>query len=428
MNQTQNLSKNYRWHVVLMLWMICFFNYADRQAIFSVFPLLEREMDLSTVQLGMLGSAFAWIYGLAAPFAGVIVDRVKRKTAILSGLHVWSIICVLTALSRNFTHLFFFRAAEGLGETFYYPASVSMISDYHGKKTRSRALGLLQTSVYFGTIGGGFFAGLIGQYYGWRWSFVVFGGLGIVLGAILHKVLREPVRGAADQAEFAAAAHTSSKGLPVRDTFKLIFSRPTVLMLLGGFICSNFVAVVLLSWMPKFLHDKFGLGLAAAGFTATVYAQLASMAGAFLGGWAADSFAKRTVRGRILVQAGGVFAAAPFVVLCGMADTIGPVIIALTAWGLFKGFYDANIFASPFDVIPAEARGTTAGIMNCVGWLAGGGAAPIVIGLLAQQTSLGTAIAMAAAVYVIGGLFLVSGAVFFVKRDVAKLQAAQNPA
>ncbi|HYK92340.1 MAG TPA: hypothetical protein VE398_26500, partial [Acidobacteriota bacterium] len=57
-------SPNYQWYVVAMLWFISFFNYADRQAIFSVFPLLENEMALTAVQLGLLGSAFAWVYGL----------------------------------------------------------------------------------------------------------------------------------------------------------------------------------------------------------------------------------------------------------------------------------------------------------------------------------------------------------------------------
>src|SRR5215470_3745701 len=190
------MSSRYKWHVVLMLWWIAFFNYADRQAIFSVFPLLQKEMNLSTLQLGLLGSSFAWVYGLCAPFAGRIVDRVRRKTAILGGLQTWSIICMATALSRNFTHLFAFRAAEGLGETFYFPASMSLVSDYHGKQTRSRALGAHQTSVYMGTIAGGFFAGLIAQNYGWRWSFVVFGGLGVLLGLALRNALIEPPRGA----------------------------------------------------------------------------------------------------------------------------------------------------------------------------------------------------------------------------------------
>ena len=147
-----------------MLWCISFFNYADRQAIFSVFPLLEREMGLSPIQLGLLGSSFAWVYGLAAPLAGNIIDRIRRKSAILGGLQAWSVICMATALSRTYAHLLFFRAAEGLGETFYFPASMSLVSDYHGKETRSRALGTHQTSVYMGTIAGGFFAALIAQH------------------------------------------------------------------------------------------------------------------------------------------------------------------------------------------------------------------------------------------------------------------------
>src|SRR5689334_20435492 len=98
-------SPRYKWYVVAMLWWIAFFNYADRQAIFSVFPLLQTEMNLSNTQLGLLGSSFAIVYGLGAVFAGTVVDRIKRKSAILGGLHAWSIICMATALSRNFTHL-----------------------------------------------------------------------------------------------------------------------------------------------------------------------------------------------------------------------------------------------------------------------------------------------------------------------------------
>ena len=85
----------YKWRVVAMLWGISFFNYADRAALFTLFPLLEREMHLSPVQLGLLGSSFAWMYGLLAPFSGNLVDRVSRKKAVLGGLYAWSLICSL---------------------------------------------------------------------------------------------------------------------------------------------------------------------------------------------------------------------------------------------------------------------------------------------------------------------------------------------
>jgi len=420
---TVTVNPRYKWWVVLMLWTICVCNYADRQAIFSVFPLLEREMHLTPVELGLLGSAFAWVYGLAAPFAGMVIDRVRRKTAILGGLHVWSVICLATALSRNFRHLFFFRAAEGLGETFYFPASMSLISDYHGRDTRSRAMGLHQTSVYVGTIGGGVFAGLIGQHYGWRLSFIVFGGLGILLGVALHWLLIEPQRGAAEVAEVKELPAPSSTGLSLPAFLRLVARTPTLLCLMGAFMCANFVAVVLLSWMPKFLYDKFQMGLAMAGLTATIFVQIASMAGAPVGGWLADAWRRRSPRGRLAVQMIGVLGGAPFVALCGLTSSVGVLMVALTVWGFFKGLYDANIFASVFDVVRPEARGTAAGFMNAIGWLAGGGSAPVVIGIIAQRESLGLAIALASTVYVAAGSLLLIAILFFVTRDAARMQA-----
>jgi MFS family permease len=422
-----SISPNYKWLVVGMLWWISFFNYADRQAIFSVFPLLRHEMNLSKVELGLLGSSFAWVYGLGAPFAGMVIDRVRRKTAILGGLHIWSVICVATAMARSFPQLLFFRAAEGLGETFYYPASMSMLSDYHGPRTRSRALGLHQTSVYMGTIAGGFFAGLIAEHFGWRWSFIAFGTLGIVLGLVLNRFLVEPQRGAADKTDVPPILYDAPRLTPHAprlgfwQAWPIILRTPTVLILMLAFMCANFVAMVLLSWMPDFLAERFHLSLSMAGLTATIFAQLASMAGSPVGGWLADTWRRRSPGGRMLVQALAVLAGAPFVFLCGQTQSVAWLIVALTAWGFFKGLYDANIFASAFDVIPAEIRGTMAGLMNMLGWLGGGASAPLVIGILAERHGLGMAISSAALVYVLAGVLLLIAALFFASRDSARV-------
>jgi MFS family permease len=412
-------SRAYAWGVVGMLWCISFFNYADRQAIFSVFPLLQHSLHLDEVQLGLLGSSFAWVYGLGSPFAGAIADRVRRKRAILGGLFAWSFICATTALARRFATLLFFRAAEGIGETFYMPATMSMLSDYHGPKTRSRALGLHQTSVYVGTIGGGFFAGYLGQHYGWRSSFVVFGGLGMLLGGVLVFALREPRRGAADHPVVKPEVTVSQT--EEASTFALLISTPTVLLLMGAFVCANFVAMVLLSWMPTFLYSRFHISLAMAGLAATAFVQLASVAGSACGGWMADFLHRRTPRGRIWVQTIGVLGGAPFVAACGLTHSIAALIGALTAWGFFKGLYDANIFASVFDVIPPAARGRAAGLMNMIGWLGGGGAAPLVIGLIARRHGLGFAISTASAVYVLAAVLLTVAALCFVRRDATRL-------
>src|SRR5436309_14327339 len=106
---------------------------------------------------------------------------------------------------------------------------MSLISDYHGRETRSGAVGLHQTSVYIGTIAGGYFAGLIGQHYGWRMSFVVFGGLGMVLGVVLRRFLNEPKRGATETGPAEAS-------LPPMAALRIIFRTPTVRCLSAAFL------------------------------------------------------------------------------------------------------------------------------------------------------------------------------------------------
>src|SRR6266404_9769792 len=122
----------YKWWVVVMLWFVCFFNYADRQAIFSVFELLKSEMNLSDVQLGIVGASFMWAYAGIGPIAGLVGDRINRKALIIGGLGFWSLITIATAFSTKYSHLVFFRALEGFGEAFYFPASMSILSAYHG--------------------------------------------------------------------------------------------------------------------------------------------------------------------------------------------------------------------------------------------------------------------------------------------------------
>src|SRR5262245_65757438 len=56
------MKSNYKWLVVGMLWFVCFFNYADRQAIFSVFPPIKGEMGLNDDQLGIVAASFMWVY------------------------------------------------------------------------------------------------------------------------------------------------------------------------------------------------------------------------------------------------------------------------------------------------------------------------------------------------------------------------------
>jgi nitrate/nitrite transporter NarK len=168
------------------------------------------------------------------------------------------------------------------------------------------------------------------------------------------------------------------------------------------FIGANFVAAVFLTWLPDFIYHKFGLDLLRSAAIATLVMPAANFLGALLGGALADRAAVRP-GGRILVQALGLLLGAPFIHLVGSTRAIPVLIVALVGIGFCKGIYDANIFASIYDVVRPAVRGTTAGLMNAVGW-AGGFVAPIAIGRAADLFGMSRAIATTAAVYLAAAL------------------------
>jgi MFS family permease len=402
-------SPIYKWLVVAMLWLVCFFNYADRQAIFAVFPLLKSQMHLTDVQLGVAGSSFMWMYALFGPLAGWLCDRLPRRTLVLGGLVFWSLATACTALSRNYTELVLFRALGGLGEAFYFPASMSLISDYHAVDTRSRAMSIHQSSVYVGSIAGGTLSGLVGQHTNdWRPAFVLFGALGILLGCGLWTSLREPARGMSDN--FVMTERDRQRS--VAGLLKDVLGNRLPLLLIAVFTGANFVAVIFLVWMPTFLYRKFHLGLAMAGLSGTVYLSLASLLGVLCGGALADGLVKRQIRLgrnakgiRMLTQSLGLLCGTPFLFLAGWSITMATVIVAMIGFGFFKGLYDANIFASLYDVVPIERRGAAAGMMNSFGWI-GGGVAPVAIALASARYGMSACISATAAIYLFFGVLL----------------------
>lgn len=397
------MNTTYKWAVVGMLWFVCFFNYADRQAIFSVFPLLKKEMALSDMQLGIVGSAFMYIYALSGPFAGITGDKFSRKTLILGGLLFWSAITLCTAFAQNYWHLVIIRALEGFGEAFYFPAALSLVADYHGKDTRSRALALHQSSVYAGTIAGGAVSGYMGEHYGWRSSFYCFGGLGIVLAFVLWTLLKEPVRGASEP---DAAGHGTLIGQGgLGEILRGAFQSRMVPVLIFTFMGANFVASIFLSWMPSFLYTKFHMSLSLAGFSATAYQQLASVLGVLTSGYLADRAAHHYKGGRMLIQSFGLMLGAPFIFLTGWTLDVPVLIVAMVCFGFFKGMYDANIWASLYDVVKPQWRSSASGIMNSLAWL-GGATAPIAIAYASESYGMSASISSASLIYLFVGIFL----------------------
>ena len=412
---------SYKWYVVGMLWFVCFFNYADRQAISGVFPVLRKEFGFDPEQLGLIGSAFMWVYAAGAPFAGFICDRFPRKHLILGGCFFWSLVTMLTGWCSKVWHFVTVRALEGFGETFYFPASMSLVSDYHGSNTRSRAMSFHQSSVYAGSIAGSWAGAWFAEHYNWRLGFYIFGGAGLILSIFLYRFLIEPRRGQSEQIGVEPVVEKASVG----EVLRAVFRTPMALLVMGAFMCANFIASMFLIWTPTFLMQKFDFKLTTAGLSGSVFIHLASAVAVPIAGYISDMLAKQMAGGRLLTQAFGLVMGAGFIFMVGFTKDKTTLLLAMTCFGLCKGFYDANIFAGLYDVIPPHARGTAAGIMNTVGWT-GGAIAPWAFGAFTKRASgtevanMSVAISFGSVFYIVAALLLIFAILFRAEKDIRK--------
>src|SRR6266566_202379 len=91
-------SSSYKWILVAALSFVAFLNEIDRHAIYALFPLLEKDLGMSKIALGMLGSSFLWAYAVLGPQAGWVGDRFPRRYVIALSLVLWSL---MTGLKWN---------------------------------------------------------------------------------------------------------------------------------------------------------------------------------------------------------------------------------------------------------------------------------------------------------------------------------------
>lgn len=380
------------WGLVALLWVVATLNYLDRQVVFSVLPLLQSDLHASPTQLGLIGTVFLWTYGLLAPVAGYIADRVGRVRVILFSLLVWSLVTWLTGYVRNVPELLITRALMGISEACYLPAALALVVAAHPERTRSLAAGLHQSGLYTGAILGGAWGGWMGQSYGWRPVFLILGAIGVVYLAVLWGFFR-------------AHQDPASERQPLLSSMREVLRTPNFGKLAAAFSIVAMANWLIYTWLPLYLVERFQLGLASAGFSATFYLQGASYAGILVGGTLSDRWQTVSPRGRILMQAVGILLAAPFLFLVGIANSMPLFILGIVTFGFGRGVYDCNTMPVLSQFVRPQQRSTGYGLLNLFSCLAGGFIAAAA-GYFKSSLGLGGAFEVAAGLMVVGGVLL----------------------
>lgn len=416
MTPSEKMWLPYKWELIVLLWFAFLFNMADRQAYNVVLPLLSKDLGLDPVQAGLVASIFLWVYSVLVPIGGYLGDIARRKWVVFGSLLLWSVGTMLSGATTGLIGLIIFRSlATGGGEAFYFPSANSLIGQYH-QKTRALAMSIHQTALYVGIIASGFVAGWLGEKFGWRSAFFVFGAIGVVLALVMLWRMKD------DRHTSEHIAQQQTK-VPLPELLKAIATKPTVWALWAAFSCFYFAQIGYITWMPTFLHEKFHLSLANAGFSSMFYHHIFAAVGVLLGGKISDMLAIRRRTVRIEVELIGLFFGAPFIFLMGITGNFWICCLGLAGFGLFRGIYDSNLYATLFDVIEPRFRSSAVGLMLAVVFFVSA-FAPVVLGWAKTTIGLSYALAALSLAYVVGALVLFTARKLTFKRDYVDEEAA----
>ena len=358
-------SKKYPWIVVGLLWVVALLNYMDRQMIATMRPSMQLDItELSqATNYGYLMAVFLWVYGSMSSFSGIIADRINRKGLIIGSLFVWSLVTFAMGFATSFNTLYWLRALMGLSEALYIPAGLSLIADYHSDKTRSLAVGLHMSGIYMGQALGGFGA-TVAKLFSWQYTFMFFGGFGMLYALVLVFFLQDNIK-----REIRTAAQKGITSI-IKSVTGLLSSFSFWIIILY-FAVPSFPGWAIKNWAPTLIADKLHIDMSIAGPLTTISISLSSLFGVIVGGYFSDKWVQQNIRARVYIGAMGLSLMIPALLLLGYSNSIVIVFAAASMFGFGFGMFDTNNMPILCQFVPANRRATAYGFLNTAGIFAG---------------------------------------------------------
>ena len=309
---TEELGMNRRDARVALtiLTFINFLNYIDRYVLASVFEPIKRELHFTDAELGWAFSAFMITYSVTSPLFGRLGDLFTRKYLIAAGVALWSFATAGAGLARSFWQMFVPRSFVGIGEASYATVAPGIITDFYGREHRGRALAVFYAAIPVGTALGFVLGGQLSAHFGWRTAFFVVGLPGVLI-SILALTIREPRRGASEEA--APAQHVAPPTLIA--TYRILWRNRTYVTVTLGFIAYTFALGGLVAWVPAFLERYDGMSTVRANQIFGTMTVVSGFVGTFVGGFLGDYFLRYTRNSYLWLSGACMFVGAPITVL-----------------------------------------------------------------------------------------------------------------
>jgi MFS transporter, ACS family, D-galactonate transporter len=376
----------------LLLLAVCvLINYVDRGNLSIAAPVLQKELDLSASQLGLLLGAFFWSYTAMQFVSGWLVDRFEVTYVIAAGYFLWTFSTAATAVVHGFVMLLFMRLLLGIGESVTFPSCSKILANNLPEHRRGFANGLLMAGIRLGPAIGVIGAGPLIAKYGWRPVFIGLGLIGFLWLPLWFKWTPE-------------RTHVAKQRFSGPGTAAILAQRSFWGAAIGHFSI-NYLFYFMLTWLPYYLVHARGLSMQEMVRPAFIY-YLTDATSAGVWGWVADLWMRRGASATLVRK----FFMAASTVICVIATTgcalAGPhaYFSWLLADGVGCGMMAVGVYAYAQTLAGPKAAGKWTGLQNGFGNFAGF-FGPALTGFVVDATgSFFAPFAITVAVLIIGGI------------------------
>ncbi|MDR1011013.1 MAG: MFS transporter [Opitutaceae bacterium] len=375
--------KNFRWIIIGLIGLATVINYIDRNALAIMWPEIGADTGISKQSYATIISIFMIFYAIGQAVSGRIIDRIGTRLGFLLSISIWSIACGLHALTRGVLSLVSFRALLGLSEAGNWPGATKAIAEWFPKHERAFAQGIFNAGASLGAVISAPVVACLFGYLGWRATFLVIAGLGLIWvlpwwllarsSPASHPwITREErdyiLKGEKPAPEISNPKSENPKSHPPAAAIGMTWSQAASHRETWSVIVSRFfidpIWWLFVSWLPIYLHDRFGFDIKDIGSSAWVPylgAAVGSLSGGWFSGfmmqrgWTVDRARKRAVYIGALFTFPALiivaFASAPACAIAAMA-------IALCGFQIMIN----NIQTLPSDFYSGKSVGTVAGM------------------------------------------------------------------
>jgi MFS transporter, ACS family, solute carrier family 17 (sodium-dependent inorganic phosphate cotransporter), other len=349
--------------VLLLLCAATFISYIDRSNISVAAIAMQAQFHWNETSKGLVLSSFFVGYLLMMAASGALAQRYGGRLVLGLAVTWWSLCTMATPAAAlvSMPALVIARIALGLGEAAVFPASINLIGRWVPELQRSRAVALLASSLYLGTVFALPVTGWMVRDLGWPSPFYAFGAIGLIWALAWFTRLT-------DDRKLEAPVTPHVPAIPWARLLRL----PSVAAIVIAHFCHNWTLYLLLAWLPSYFKSSFGVSIVNAGLLSAA-PWLSGFVACNLAGIVADGLLRRgrsaTVVRKLMMTVGFGGVALATMRLPAAASVAGAVVLTCCAAGALS-VSNAGFATNCFDIAPRHS-GVIWGISNTAATLPG---------------------------------------------------------